>query len=86
MININETLKYYTSQEKCAFAEKVYVCGGAALIQPLVDLLCDAIPADVTVFDPFAAIRFEPAVAGADLLKDRGPAFVVAAGLAMRTV
>lgn len=86
IMNVNETLKFYASQEKCAFSEKVYLCGGAAMIHPLVELLSDALPTDVAVFDPFKAIRFDSAVKGAELMKTRGPAFVVAAGLAMRTV
>lgn len=86
VMNINETLKYYASQEKSPFAEKVFLCGSVAQVHPLAELLSDALPTDVTVFDPFAAIRVAPSITGAELLKTRGPAFVVAAGLAMRTV
>lgn len=86
VMNINETLKYYASQEKDSFAERVFLCGAAALVRPLVELLCDALPTEVTVFDPFAAIRFDSSVTGAELLTTRGPAFTAAAGLAMRTV
>lgn len=85
-MNINETLKYYASQEKSPFVERVYLCGAGAMVRPLVDLLCDALPTEVSVFDPFAAIRFDSSVTGAELLTTRGPAFTAAAGLAMRTV
>jgi len=84
--NINETLKFYSTQGQGTFAEKVYLCGGAALVRPLAELLCDALPTEVAVLDPFKTIQFNDAITGADLLKTRGPAFVVAAGLAMRTV
>ncbi len=81
-----ETLKFYASQEKTPFAEKVYLCGGGALVKPLVELLSDALPTEVVVFDPFKKIRVDEDTVGAALLRQRGPAFVTAAGLAMRTV
>jgi len=86
IMSINETLRFYANQEKGTFAEKVFLCGGAALVRPLAELLGEALPTNVTVFDPFQTIRVDAAVTGAQMLKTRGPAFVVAAGLAMRTV
>ncbi len=83
---IRETLNYYVSHEKSPSAEKVYLCGGAALIGPLVEMLTDALPTAVEVFDPFKKIRVDDAIPGAKLLNTKGPAFAVAAGLAMRTV
>lgn len=84
--SINETLKFYSTQGRGTFAEKVYLCGGVTLVRPLTELLCDALPTEVAVLDPFKTIHYDEAITGADLLKTRGPAFVVAAGLAMRTV
>lgn len=84
--SISETLKFYASQEKTPFAEKVYLCGGGATVKPLVELLSDALPTEVAVFDPFNKIRIGEDAVGAELLRQRGPAFVTAAGLAMRTV
>jgi type IV pilus assembly protein PilM len=86
IMSITETLKFYSTQEKGTFAEKVYLCGGGATVSLLADMLSDALPTDVSVFDPFALIRFDDAIPGSELLKTRGPAFAVAAGLAMRTV
>lgn len=86
LLSINETLKFYATQEKCPFVEKVYLCGGTTLVRPLVELLIDALPTTVELFDPFKKIRFDDDIDGADLLRTRGPALVVAAGLAMRTV
>lgn len=86
IMSITETLKFYSTQEKGTFAEKVYLCGGGATIRLLTEMLSDALPTNVSVFDPFKAIRFDTATTGGDLLKTRGPAFAVAAGLAIRTV
>lgn len=84
--NISETLKYYATEEKIPFAEKVYLCGAGATVKPLVELLSDALPTEVAVFDPFKTIQIDPAAVGAELLSCRGPALVTATGLAMRTV
>ena len=86
MMNITETLKFYSTQEGGTFAEKVYLCGGGATVRLLTELLSDALPTDVSVFDPFKTIRFDESIPGGELLKTRGPAFAVAAGLAMRTI
>jgi type IV pilus assembly protein PilM len=86
IMSINETLKFYANHEKGAFAEKVFLCGGMATVRPLVELLSEALPTDVSVFNPFQTIHVDAAITGADVLKTNGPAFVVAAGLAMRTV
>ena len=84
--NINETLKFYSTQWNGAFVPKVYLCGGIASVRPLAELLYDALSTEVAVFNPFDKISYSSSIPGADLLKTRGPAFVVAAGLAMRTV
>jgi len=84
--SISETLKFYASQEKTPFAEKVYLCGSGATVKPLVELLSDALPTEVAVFDPFKKIRVEDNAVGAELLAQHGTVFVTAAGLAMRTV
>ncbi|HDS85289.1 MAG TPA: hypothetical protein ENN97_08870 [Phycisphaerales bacterium] len=86
VMSINETLKYYASREKGQSVQKVYLCGGGAQISLLVELLCDALPTETAVFDPFETIHVDAGIPGADLLNTRGPAFTAATGLAMRTI
>jgi type IV pilus assembly protein PilM len=66
--------------------ERVYVCGGFALIEGFTDLLNRKIKADVTLWNPFQKIPCQAGSLSEKLLQQKGPAMVVAAGLAMRTI
>jgi hypothetical protein len=33
IVDVTETLRYYTAQEKSTVVEKVFVCGGFALVK-----------------------------------------------------
>lgn len=84
--NITETIKYVASEEKIAFAQKIYLCGAGATVRPVVELIADVLPAEVSVFNPFKKVHVPDTMQNADLIASRGPEFVVAAGLAMRTI
>lgn len=84
--NITETIKYVASEEKIAFAKRVYLCGAGATVKPVVELIADVLPAEVSVFNPFEKIHIPDTMQNADLIVTRGPEFVIAAGLAMRTI
>ena len=84
IVDVTETLRYYTAQEKSAYVEKIYVCGGFALVKGFVELLDNRLPAVVVLWNPFDKISSDNGAHSQDILKKNGPAMVVAAGLAMR--
>jgi len=85
IVDVTETLRYYAAQKKSAVVEKIFVCGGFALVKGFVELLDDGLPAKVVLWNPFDKIRCNAGRACEDILAKKGPAMAVAAGLAMRS-
>jgi type IV pilus assembly protein PilM len=83
---INETLRFYSFQEKTSGVNRIFLCGGFALIDSFVEFLTDAISTPVALLNPFSTIQYNPGSDGNETLEKDGPAFAVAAGLAMRTL
>jgi len=86
IVDVTETLRYYATQEKSAIVEKIFVCGGFALVKGFVELLDEQLPATVALWNPFDKIGCEAGRKCGDVLQKNGPAMVVAAGLAMRSI
>ncbi len=85
IVDVTETLRYYTAQEKSANVEKIFVCG-VAPIKGLVELLDSRLPARTVLWNPFDKASCDGDQNCRDVLKKNGPAMVVAAGLAMRSI
>ncbi|MHC4855067.1 MAG: type IV pilus assembly protein PilM [Planctomycetota bacterium] len=83
---INETLRFYSFQEKKSGVDRIFLCGGFALIGAFVEFLTDALSAPVEILNPFSVITDSAAAGQNETLKQNGPAFAVAAGLAMRAL
>lgn len=83
---INETLRFYSFQEKKSGVDRIFLCGGFALIGAFVEFLTDALSARVEMLNPFSVITDSSAAGKNETLKQNGPAFAVAAGLAMRAI
>jgi type IV pilus assembly protein PilM len=83
--DITDTLRFYTAQQKNAFIDKIYLCGGFALIKGFVEFLGSQLPAKVILWNPFDRIAC-PVAQYRDIVEKSGPAFAVAAGLAMRSI
>jgi type IV pilus assembly protein PilM len=83
---INETLRYYIREQRLQAIDKVYVCGGFSLVDGFVDILSRQIIFGATLWNPFEHIGKQPEATGLEILDKAGPAFAVAAGLAMRTI
>lgn len=83
---INETLRFYSFQEKKSGVDRIFLCGGFALIAAFVEFLTDAVSAPVEVLNPFSVIMNSAADVKNEELKLNGPAFAVATGLAMRAL
>jgi len=86
IVNVSETLRYYAIQEQSTPVEKILVCGGFALTKGLVEILNNRLEAEAILWNPFDKISCDPAQQLGDICNKKGPALVVAAGLAMRTV
>ncbi len=85
IVDVTETLRYYTAQEKSAVIEKIFVCG-FALVKGLVELLDSRLPAKTVLWNPFDKIPCDGDQDCRDILQKNGPAMAVAAGLAMRSI
>ncbi|MCD6174896.1 MAG: type IV pilus assembly protein PilM [Planctomycetes bacterium] len=83
---INETLRFYSFQEKTSGVDRIFLCGGFALVDAFVEFLTDAVSTPVALLNPFSTILYDPNASGNETLAKDGPAFAVATGLAMRTL
>jgi type IV pilus assembly protein PilM len=83
--DVTETLRYYTAQEKSDVVEKIFVCGFAP-VEGLVELLNSRLPAKTILWNPFDKIPCDGDQRCRDVLREKGPAMAVAAGLAMRSI
>jgi len=84
--DVTDTFRYYMAQEKAAAVEKILLCGGFALNKSFAELLSGRLPAKVVVWNPFEKMRCQVPKRSEDMLGKNGPAMVVAAGLAMRSI
>ncbi len=85
--DVTETLRYHAVQEKSGKkVEKIFVCGGFALVEGFVDLLSSRLPVAAVLWNPFDKMSYDASLPCADILRKKGPAMAVAAGLAMRTI
>ncbi|MHC5083048.1 MAG: type IV pilus assembly protein PilM [Planctomycetota bacterium] len=85
-MSINETLRFYSFQEKDAAIEKVFLCGGFSLVDTFVDFLTDSLAVETEILNPFDKIQCCAGTEGNEMLKTCGSALAVATGLAMRTL
>ncbi len=86
IVDVTRTLRYYTAQEKLATVERIFVCGGFALVGQFIELLRRRLPAEVALWNPFDRITCSADQRCRDLLQNNGSAMAVAAGLAMRSI
>lgn len=90
IVDVNETLRFYAAQEKLSIAEKIYICGGFALVREFVEVLNRRLAVKAVLWNPFDRMSGGGwhcrDATQKDLLQKNGPAMAVAAGLAMRSV
>jgi len=85
--DINETLRYYTTaQQKNVAVEKIFVCGGFALVNGFVELLNTQLDAAAELWNPLSRMRCDTDSRCGDIIQKKGAVFAVAAGLAMRSI
>jgi type IV pilus assembly protein PilM len=84
--DVGETLRYYVAQAQSATVEKLFVCGGFALARGFVELLNNRLGTRAVLWNPFETVHCGASQRCEDILAKSGPAMVVAAGLAMRSI
>jgi type IV pilus assembly protein PilM len=84
--NINETLRYYSAQEKAASVRHIYICGGFALTEGIESILSEQMKIKCSIWNPFKKINCNGNLACQELVGAKGPALAAAAGLAMRLI
>jgi len=84
--DINDTLRYYLTQNSGSQLRRIFLTGGWALSGPFVELIAQALSVQVETFNPFRTLAIQAPPAQETLMKLSGPALTVAAGLAMRTL
>ena len=89
IIDVNETLRFYTAQEKLSIV-RAHVCGGFALVGEFIEILNRRLAAKAVLWNPFGnASKFEirnSKFISMDIVQKNGPAMAVATGLAMRSI
>ena len=84
--DIMETLRYVFAQKKIKYLDRMYICGDFVLVKGFEELLNLHLPSKVSVWNPFREMSYGKSVPGKELIETMGPAYAVAAGLAMRTL
>jgi type IV pilus assembly protein PilM len=91
IVDVNETLRFYTAQEKLSIA-KTFVCGGFALVGEFIEILNRRLATKAVLLNPFDKMSLgggwlrRAGVPQKDVLQNNGPAMAVAVGLAMRSI
>jgi len=85
------TSRYCKTQDKDADFDGMLVCGGFALLEGFIQMLQSQLPLQVVPWNPFENVRCDAGskkrtAATQELLRTKGPALAVAAGLALRSV
>ena len=86
IVDVTETLRYYTAQPESNLVEKILVCGGFAVVKGLVELLDKRLGAKIVLWNPFEKIGCAAGQSCEKILQEGGPAMATATGLAMRSI
>jgi type IV pilus assembly protein PilM len=84
--DIAETLRYHSTQEKSSPVEQLMVCGTFGMVKGFVDILSKQLSMKAVLWNPFDTMKCSVDRQCLDVIQSKGPAMVVAAGLAMRSV
>jgi Tfp pilus assembly PilM family ATPase len=84
--DVAETLRYNSTQEKSSPVEQLLVCGTFGMVKGFVDILNKQLPIKAVLWNPFDTMKCSVDRQCLDVIQSKGPAMVVAAGLAMRSV
>jgi type IV pilus assembly protein PilM len=84
--DVAETLRYHSTQAKSASVDQLFVCGTFGMVRGFVDILNKQLPIKALLWNPFDTLKCSVDRQCLEVIQSKGPAMVVAAGLAMRSV
>ena len=84
--DVAETLRYHSTQGKSSPVEQLLVCGTFGMVKGFVDILNKQLSIKTVLWNPFDTMKCSVDRQCLDVIQSKGPAMVVAAGLAMRSV
>jgi len=88
--DIHKTIRFYGVQQNSFNIDRILVCGGFSLFGRFMEFLNEHLPIKFELWNPFDKMQCHSQVLQGALLKNilrkNGPAMVVAAGLAMRSL
>ena len=84
--DVADTLRYHSTQAKSSPIDELLVCGTFGMVKGFVDILNKQLPIKVVLWNPFDTMKCSVDRQCLEVIQSKGPAMVVAAGLAMRSV
>ena len=85
LLEIQKTLDFFRQSTATESIQQIYVAGGTARIEGLVDLLKEEFNIPVEIMNPFLRISVDPAKFDTAYIHEIGPRMTVAVGLALRS-
>jgi len=85
LLEIQKTFDFFRQTTTTENVQHIYVAGGTARIEGLVDLLKEEFNIPVEVLNPFRNIDFNPSKMDSSYINDIAPRMSVAVGLALRS-
>jgi len=85
LLEIQKTLDFFRQSTATENIQQIYVAGGTARIEGLVDLLKKEFNIPVEIMNPFLRISVDPARFDTAYINEIGPRMTVAVGLALRS-
>jgi type IV pilus assembly protein PilM len=82
---IHKTLDFFRASSTGEAIQRVYVSGGCARVEGLMEFLREKLGIPVDELDPFRKIKMDPSRVDSTKLKEHSPAMAVVVGLALRS-
>jgi len=85
MLEVQKTFDFFRQTALAENAQQIYLAGGSARIEGLVEQLKEEFRVPVEIIDPFRKVKVDPEKFDSAYLQDIAPCLCVATGLALRS-
>ncbi|MBI4166828.1 MAG: type IV pilus assembly protein PilM [Acidobacteria bacterium] len=85
LLEVQKTFDFFKQTTSAESIQQIYVAGGSARIEGLVDLLKEEFGIPVEIMNPFQRVEVNPTKFPADRIENLAPRMSVAVGLALRS-
>ena len=85
MLEVQKTFDYFRQTSSADNTQAIYLAGGTASIEGLVEQLKEEFRVPVEIIDPFRKVKVDSRKFDEALLQDIAPSLCVATGLALRS-